>query len=241
MDYKVKVETYEGPMDLLLNLIEENKVDIYDIPINLITSQFLDYIRKLEEYRLEITGDFLIMASTLLEIKSKMLLPKEKLRQDDGEEEIDPREELVRRLEEYRLYKEISKELRNSEEYGLKTLYKTKEEEIFEDDNLDLGQLDLKVLVKCINNLIRKNKLDEEYEFELVREEYTIEECQNKIIINLESKSICRFTDLIYFPITNGKIIAYFLTILELIKQRLILVEQNEAFNDLIITKRLDL
>ena len=241
MDYKVKIKTYEGPMDLLLNLIEENKVDIYDIPINLITSQFLDYIRKLEEHRLEITGEFLIMASSLLEIKSKILLPKEKSKDLDGEEEIDPREDLVRRLEEYRLYKEISKELRNSEQYGLMTFYKTKDQEIFEDETLDLGQLDLKKMVKCINNLIRKNKLDEEYELELVREEYTIEDCQDKIKINLENKSMCRFTDLINFPITKGKIIAYFLTILELIKQRLILVEQNGTYNDFIITKRLDL
>ena len=241
MDYKVKVATYEGPMDLLLNLIKDNKLDIYDIPINLITSQFLDYIKKLEEQRLEITGDFLMMASTLLEIKSKMLLPKEKIITDDEEVEIDPREELVRRLEEYKLYKEVSEELRRTEIYGLKTHFKAKEELIFEEEELNLGNLDLKQLVKCINNLMRKNNIKDEYEFELVsRERYSIEECQTKIKLNLETKNKFKFTEIMTYPITKGEIIAYFLSVLELIRQKFILVEQNEAFSDLLIIKRLD-
>lgn len=241
MKYKVKIETYEGPMDLLLNLIEENKIDIYDIPINLITSQFLDYIKKLEENRLEVAGDFLIMASSLLEIKSKMLLPKEKIIIDDEEVEIDPREELVRRLEQYKLYKEISEELRRNEEYGLKTYFKTKEELIYEHEELNLGNLDINRLVKCINNLLRKNNVTNKEEFELIsREVYSIEECQSNIKLNLQDKNECKFSDLITFPISRGKIIAYFLSVLELIRQRFILVEQDGAFTDLIIIKRLD-
>lgn len=241
MDYKVKVDIYEGPMDLLLNLIEQNKLDIYDIPINLITSQFLDYIKKLEELSLEVAGDFLIMASTLLEIKSRMLLPKEKVVLDDEEIEIDPREELVRRLEEYKLYKDISNELRQNEIYGLNTYFKPKEELIFQDEELYLGKLDLKDLIKSINNIIKRSKIEDDFSLEEVsREVFTMEECKSKIKSNLESKNKCSFTELISSPASKSKIIAYFLSVLELIKQRLILVEQSDAFTDLIIIKRLD-
>lgn len=242
MDYKIKVDIFEGPMDLLLNLIEQNKLDIYDIPINLVTSQFLDYINKMEEHNLEITGDFLIMASTLLEIKSRMLLPKEKIVMDNEEIEIDPREALVKRLEEYKLYKEISIELRENEIYGLNTYFKPKEEFIFEDDDeLDLGNLNLKQLIKSMNKIIKKSKIEENFTLEEInREVYTLEDCKNNIKLNLATKNKCNFTELINTPITKRKIIAYFLSVLELVRLKLILVEQDDAFTDLIIMKRLD-
>lgn len=241
MDYNIKVDIFEGPMDLLLNLIEENKLDIYDIPINLVTSQFLDYIDKIDDLNLEITGDFLIMASTLLEIKSRMLLPKEKIIMDDEEVEIDPREELVRRLEEYKLYKEISVELRNNEIYGLNTYFKPKEELNFEDDELDLGDLSLNKLIKTMNNIIRRSRIEDNFSLEEVnREVYTFEECKYNIKLNLANKKKCNFTELIDSPITKRKIIAYFLSVLELIRLRLIMVKQDDAFTDLVIMKRLD-
>lgn len=241
MDYNVKVDIFEGPMDLLLNLIEENKLDIYDIPINLVTSQFLDYIDKIDDLNLETTGDFLIMASTLLEIKSRMLLPKEKIIMDDEEVEIDPREELVRRLEEYKLYKEISIELRNNEIYGLNTYFKPKEELNFEDEELELGDLSLNKLIKTMNNIIRRSRIEDNFSLEEVnREVYTFEECKYNIKLNLANKKKCNFTELIDSPVTKRKIIAYFLSVLELIRLRLIMVEQDDAFTDLVIMKRLD-
>ena len=101
MGIDIKVNAFEGPLDLLLHLIEKNKVDIYDIPISEITSQYLDYIRSMEEEDLDVLSDFLVMAATLLKIKAKMLLPVN----EEEEEEGDPREELVRRLIEYKIYK----------------------------------------------------------------------------------------------------------------------------------------
>src|SRR5574344_16979 len=113
MDYKIMIDVFEGPMDLLLHLIEKAEIDIYDIPINLIAEQFLDYIRQMEELNLDITSDFLVMAATLLEIKSKMLLPKDKVPEDESfVEEEDPRMELVSRLVEYKKYKDAAEELR---------------------------------------------------------------------------------------------------------------------------------
>ena len=109
MGIDIKVNAFEGPLDLLLHLIEKNKVDIYDIPISEITSQYLDYIRSMEEEDLDVMSDFLVMAATLLKIKAKMLLPVK----EEEEEEGDPREELVRRLIEYKIYKYAAEELKD--------------------------------------------------------------------------------------------------------------------------------
>ena len=102
MDLEFKLQVFEGPLDLLLHLIEKNKVNIYDIPIVEITKQYMEYIKEMQKEDLNIVSEFLVMAATLLDIKAKMLLPKE---EDPDEEDIDPREELVRRLLEYKKYK----------------------------------------------------------------------------------------------------------------------------------------
>lgn len=113
MVYKIEVAVYEGPFDLLLSLIQKSEIDIYDIPIDQVTHQFLDYISKMDELNLEVTSEFLVMAATLLEIKSKMLLPQEKIEEDGILIEVDPRRALVQRLIEYKLYKrKAAQELR---------------------------------------------------------------------------------------------------------------------------------
>ena len=112
MGIPVKLEVFEGPLDLLLHLIEKNKIDIYDIPIVLITEQYLEYINAMEQKNLDIMSEFLVMAATLLKIKSKMLLPKEEV---EEEEEEDPRQELGARLLEYKMYKYIYFELKDKQ------------------------------------------------------------------------------------------------------------------------------
>ena len=109
MDLSFKLEVFEGPLDLLLHLIEKNKVSIYDIPIVLITDQYLEYVSKMETQNLDIVSEFMVMAATLIDIKSRMLLPPE---EDENGEEIDPREELVARLVEYKMYKTLSAQLK---------------------------------------------------------------------------------------------------------------------------------
>ena len=120
MGIPVKLEAFEGPLDLLLHLIEKNKIDIYDIPIVEITSQYMEYIRAMEREDLNVMSEFLVMAATLLDIKCKMLLPRE----EQEEEEEDPRQELVEQLLEYKMYKYMSYELRDREMMGDQTLYK---------------------------------------------------------------------------------------------------------------------
>jgi segregation and condensation protein A len=108
MELKVHLDAFEGPLDLLLHLIDKNKINIYDIPIARITDQYMEYLSEMEKYNLEVASEFLVMASTLLNIKSKMLLPRE---EDENGEEIDPREELVQQLVEYRMVRTLSSEL----------------------------------------------------------------------------------------------------------------------------------
>ena len=122
MELTVKLEAFEGPLDLLLHLLDKNKVSIYDIPIVEITAQYLDYIRKMQRQDLNIMSEFLVMASTLLAIKSRMLLPKEV--NEEGEEE-DPRAELVRQLLEYKMYKYMSYELRDRQVDGEQAMYRS--------------------------------------------------------------------------------------------------------------------
>ena len=110
MPISVKLPVFEGPLDLLLHLIEKNKIDIYDIPITKITDQYLEYVHQMDREDMDVTSEFLVMAATLLDIKSRMLLPRE-VDSETGEEEADPREELVQRLLEYKMYKYLSEEL----------------------------------------------------------------------------------------------------------------------------------
>ncbi|MEG1741768.1 MAG: segregation/condensation protein A, partial [Acetivibrio sp.] len=121
MSISVKLEAFEGPLDLLLHLIDKNKVNIYDIPIAMITEQYLEYIAAMKTKDMDIMSEFLVMAATLLNIKSRMLLPKDETQE---EEEEDPRKELVERLLEYKMYKYISYELKDRQEDASKVLFK---------------------------------------------------------------------------------------------------------------------
>ncbi|MBU5437577.1 segregation/condensation protein A [Tissierella sp. MSJ-40] len=246
MEYKIMLESFEGPLDLLLHLIEKAQIDIYDIPINDITEQYINYIYQMEELNLELASDFLVMAATLLEIKSKMLLPQQKTDQNDNIqlelEEVDPRMELVRRLVEYKKYKNISKELRFYEEIQSKIYYKPKEDlTLYEDKEIDLEGLDLNLLIKSLNNILKKrNKTSKSIDInEMQREEYTLEECINDIKIQLENQETIKFSSLLDEECNRKEIVTYFLSVLELIRMKYIYVNQEENFSDLIINKRI--
>lgn len=241
MEYKIVVDVFEGPMDLLLNLIEKAEVDIYDIPINLITEQYMDYIYELEGLNLEVASEFLVMASTLLEIKSKMLLPKEKVIEEGVEIELDPREELVRRLIEYKMYKEAADRLRNQEDIELLAYYKPRED-LSEYVNIEenFGTMDLNLLVKSLYNIMIDRGNQNLDISEIHREEYTLEFCIEEIEEKLKSTNHIKFTDLLGRTSSREEIITYFLSILELIKLKCIYIKQDELFSDIIISKRMD-
>lgn len=245
MDYKVVIETFEGPLDLLLHLIEKAKVDIYDIPIKEITNQYIEYIKNMQELDLEVTSEFLTMASTLLEIKSKMLLPSYK--DEDSEcqqlemEEVDPRLELVERLVEYKKYKMAADKLRDKETIQKKVFTKLKEEIVAEEDcELPLEGLDLSKLVESLNNVLKKinNKYKAVDIDEIQRDEITLEESIDRIMRMLDNHSKINFSKLFDENSTRSEIVVSFLSVLELIKMKYITVRQEVNFTDIIIIKK---
>ncbi len=242
MNYKVTLESFEGPLDLLLNLISKTKIDIYDIPIHIITEQYMVYIYHMEELSLEIASDFLVMASTLIEIKSKMLLPKEKVVLDGEEFEIDPREELVIQILEYKIFKEAAHKLKEFEKEKSKTYYKLKEDlSIYEKEEINFDEFDLDLLVNALNEMIAKRGLDEgEVNLETIKkDEYRISDCIDNIFNKLKGFKSIKFDDLITLNAKKKEIIAYFLSLLELMRTKDIIVKQEGAFSELIIERLL--
>ena len=240
MDYKVTLESFEGPLDLLLNLISKTKIDIYDIPIHIITQQYMVYIYHMEELDLEIASDFLVMASTLIEIKSKMLLPKEKIVLEGEEFEIDPREELIMQILEYKKFKEVADRLKEFEKEKSKTFYKLKEDlSIYDEEEINFDEFDLDLLVDALNEMIARRGLDEEkIDLETIKkEEYRISDCIDIIFKKLKEYKSIKFDDLIDINAKKNEIIAYFLSLLELIRTNDIMVKQEGAFSELIIER----
>lgn len=244
MSIPVKLEAFEGPLDLLLHLIDKNKVNIYDIPIVVITEQYLAYIKQMETKNLEIMSEFLVMAATLINIKSKMLLPVE---ESEEEETVDPRQELVDRLLQYKMYKYISEELKDREMDASRVLFKlpTIPQEIAgykEDINVDelLSDLTLSRLHEIFKSIVKKqvDKIDP------IRSKFGKIEKEE---INLSEKFVqiqefgllhkkFSFRNLMEAQSTRMEIIVTFLGILELIKIGRIEIEQECLFDDIIIT-----
>ena len=156
--YRIKIQNFEGPFDLLFHLIEKNQIDIYDIPISEITEQYLEYLFDMQQLDMEIASEFLLMASTLLHIKSRMLLPKPI---DESEEEIDPREELIFRLVEYKKYKEITENLKILEENWAGAQYRYPEIFTFERE-IEIMELSPLLLANFYSELLKKysDKMD---------------------------------------------------------------------------------
>lgn len=241
MSISVKLEAFEGPLDLLLHLIDKNKLNIYDIPITLITDQYLEYINSMEEKDLELMSEFLVMAATLIQIKSKMLLPKEE--KPDAEEE-DPRRELVERLLEYKMYKYMSYELKDKQIDAEKVLYKptTIPEEIKDfKEEVDiselLGDLTLDKLHRIFQSVMKKqvDKIDPiRSKFgKIEREEVNLSKKLLEIMnYGLEHKTFS-FRELLTKQSTKMDIIVSFLAVLELMKIGNITIVQEEVFGDI--------
>lgn len=242
MNYNITLESFEGPFDLLYHLIEKEEVDIYDISIAMITEQYIDYLSFMEELDLEITSEFLIMAATLLEIKSKMLLPNTKVEGEQIQmEEADPREELIQRLIEYKKYKNAAEKLKKREEIYSRVLYKHKEEiEISnENDVINLEGLELSSLIKAFDNIVEKNineKNSREFH-NIKREEVTIDEAMNLIRNKLFYKSYIDFYKLFENKVTRSSIVSIFIGVLELIKLKEIIIFQDNNFSNIKLRK----
>lgn len=247
MGIPVKLQVFEGPLDLLLHLIDKNKIDIYDIPIVEITNQYMDYIKAMEREDLNVMSEFLVMAATLLDIKCKMLLPKEVT--EDGEEE-DPRQELVEQLLQYKMYKYMSYELRDRELDGGRTMYKdpTIPEEVMdyvEPVDLDelLGDLTLATLNRVFQDVIRRqeDKIDPvRSKFgKLEKEEVTVEEKLETVTDYAREHKLFSFRTLLGSQKSKMQTVVTFLAVLQLIKEGILIVQQEHAFDDIMITANL--
>lgn len=246
MGIPVKLQAFEGPLDLLLHLIDKNKVNIYDIPIVEITRQYLEYVNQMDRQDLDVVSEFLVMAATLIDIKSKMLLPKEI--KENGEEE-DPREELVQKLLEYKMYKYMSYELRDRELDAEKAMYKkpTIPEEVAKYEkpvNLD-ELLDGVTLVK-LNEIFQQVMKRKEDKVDPIRskfrniekEEVSLPDKINFIRDYTREKKSFSFKKLLESQHSKMHVIVSFLAILELMKMGEITIEQKEIFDDITVTIR---
>lgn len=238
MEYNVNLKIYEGPMDLLIDLIKKNEIDIYDIPIYLITEQFLDYIKEANKINLELTSDFILMASTLIEIKSKMLLPKVKAFDDEElEEEEDPRDDLVQKILEYEIYKEVSQKLKESASYESKAFYKLKEDFSSIDDIDLLKNCTVNSLSKSFKNLIKRMKSENQIS-EIKADPFPVEKATLILKEKLKEETSFLFSDLLNEKSFIEEIVSYFLSILELVKIGLIRADQYDDYQDIKIIKR---
>lgn len=233
--YVVTIDNFDGPLDLLLHLIKEQDIDIYDIKIEDITKQYLDYIRHMKELNLEIASEYLVMASELIEMKSKMLLPKKKEKEEDDYEE-DPRELLIERLLAYKKYKEVTSEFKDLE-LNRKMVF-TREPDnlnryVKEDENSeDLGVTDL---IDAFNNLLKRKELDRPIATKITKKELSVTEKVNKIKNILRNKKKINFED-IFEVSTKEEVIISFLSVLEMVKKDEILLTQEGNFKNIVIS-----
>lgn len=233
--YLVMIDEFEGPLDLLLHLIKESNIDIYNIKIEEITKQYLDYIRAMKELNLSVASEYLVMASELIEIKSKMLLPKKKLDEEDDYEE-DPREVLIERLLSYKKYKEITSEFKDLE--LTRKLVFTKEPEnlsYYAKTEENDGELGIDDLINAFNLLMQKKELNKPIATKITKKELSVSERVVKIRNILKTRKKVNFEEL-FDVATKEEIIINFLSVLEMVKKSEIILKQDNNFSGIVIS-----
>lgn len=233
--YEIHLDNFDGPLDLLLHLIDKNKMDIYDIPIAVITEQYIRYLQEAKEMDLEIASEFLLIAATLLDIKAKMLLPKRKTAEGEPVPEEDPRAELVRRLVEYRFYKETAQILQQREQQESTYMLKPQDVEqltsALEPGN-PLEHVQLEQLMKAFAQVIEQTG-EKIAELTLSKEEYLIEDSMLEIRRRLEQERSIEFVTLFQRGDHKRKIITIFMALLELCRLSELTFQQQHNFGAL--------
>jgi segregation and condensation protein A len=225
MPYQIDLDSFKGPLDLLLHLIQKHEMDIYDIPIAEITAQYLATIEVMKSLNLDLAGEFLVMAATLLHIKSRMLLPRDE--EEAAEEaELDPRTELVQRLLEYQRYREAAISLDALPLLGRDIFVSSSlEAEGADDEESEWEPIGLFELVAAFRQLIQDN--GEESVLEISRERLSVTDRINQILVSLSERSSLAFGDLLSGVVSRNEVVVTFLAMLELVKMRLARLMQN--------------
>lgn len=233
MDIEFRINDFEGPLDLLLHLIKESKMDIMNIEIELITKQYMDFLDKQEKMNLEISSEYLVLASELLEIKSRLLIPNNKNEEEDVEE--DPREELVNRLLEYQAYKDITKVLQEKELLRRDIYTKTPENinNYVDEDKEIHADVTLDDLVAALQKYYQRKIDNKPLKTKVTVNEISVSSRRHDIKNVLKEKKRVSFFEL--FPIASKDyVVATFLAILEMAKSKELIITQNETFDDII-------
>lgn len=235
MSYKIKLDIFEGPLDLLLYLVKKDHLDIYNIPIAQVTEQYLRYIELMQLLDLNIAGEFLVMAATLMQIKSKMLLPVQE--NEAQEEEADPRAELVRQLLEYEKFKQVAEELRQKE---------TEQKEVFKrpltsEAKSELTQKEVYFEASLFDLISAFSKaledVPKELFYQVIKDEFTVEDKVHQILHLLLEKNYICLSELFNSAKSKIEIIVTFLGILELIRMKEIVAVQKGVFEEIEITR----
>ena len=232
--YKIHLSHFEGPLDLLLFFIKRDEIDIYDIPISKITRDFIDYLQMLEQLDLEVAGDFILMAATLMQIKVKMLLPKEV---DEKGDEIDPRADLVKALLEYKRYKEMSEEFSylesNMRNYNFRGNYEFDEKKAIDDWNILLKNITIYDLIKAFKKALAAKPPEPVHQINKIN--ITIDEQIEFISEKLKNKKQISFLELMINVADKLRIIVTFIAMLEMVKSGKIGLRESHTLNDFII------
>lgn len=239
LPYQVRIDNFEGPLDLLLHLIKKSEINIYDIPIAVIANQYLTYLEAMEDLNLTVAGEFLVMAATLLQIKSKMLLPVDETVENE-EDGPDPREELVRRLLEYKQFKDAARQLDNQERMWREHF--TREQSLpveLESGEALLEDMSLFDLVDALKGILDRNP--GKHLLEIIPDNLTVRDRMNAILEALERQESVTFSSLFEFSSHRMVIIVTFLALLELIRLRTARVFQGEHFGPILVSRTFSL
>jgi len=231
MTYKVSLEVFEGPLDLLLYLIKKEEIDISDIPIAKITDQYLEYLEFMKLLDLNIAGEFLVMAATLMHIKSKMLLPPDETLNPE-EDDADPRAELVKRLLEYKKFKEAATQLSQMESHQKHLFARiglgVTNDQLIKDEFFEASLFDL---ITAFTKVLKD--IPKEIFLEVIKDEFTVSEKMHDILHLMVEHSLVYFTELFKTAKNKAEIITIFLALLELIRLKEVIVRQASAFSEI--------
>lgn len=233
MNIEIKIDEFEGPLDLLLHLIKESKMDIFNLKIELIADQYLDYINKMEEMNLDIVSSYLVMAAELIEMKSKMLLPRKD--KEEEEEEEDPQEQLVNRLIEYQKYKDLTEEFKKLEKERHTFFTKTPEnirEYLPEVEVISNTDVTLNDLLEAFQKFLERQKQNEPLFTKVTKREMSVEERRVSIKKILKTKKKFNFLEL-FDVLTKEYVVVTFLAILEMARQNELIIIQDNNFGEI--------
>jgi segregation and condensation protein A len=241
-EYKVQLEVFEGPLDLLLYLVKKDEVDIYDISIERITTQYLAYLEAFEVLQIEVAGEFLVMAANLLYIKSRTLLPKDQQMPEDEVEEDDPRWELIRQLIEYRKFKEAAAHLRDQEELQSALFPRAVSLDPAHapviDENMMIGDVGIFDLINAFQRALKRLPAEEK-QGEIHEETFTVTDRINHLMRMVDRGVSMKFEELFSEASTRSELIVTFLAILELIRMKQFQVRQEEQFGEIWLDRTL--